>query len=49
MSDSLNRVWRMIAKSLVIAGMTTATCAAAADYPIRHGTAGIGDHDEQPG
>lgn len=35
MSDSLTRVRRMIVTGLLIAGMTTATCAAAADYPLR--------------
>lgn len=35
MSDSLTRVRRTIVKGLLIAGMTTATCAAAADYPLR--------------
>src|SRR3990172_6327309 len=35
MSDALTRVRRTIVKGLVIAGMTTALCAAAADYPLR--------------
>ena len=35
MGDALTRVRRTIVKGLVIAGMTTALCAAAADYPLR--------------
>ncbi len=35
MSDALTRVRRTIVKGLVTAGMTTALCAAAADYPLR--------------